>query len=316
MPKQPVQHLMSRGAFTLIEVLISTSLCLVIASAAASCYFKVVSLVRRTEARVAMHADAQSVYGSLHRVFCATEQHCAMVFQSTQSDGSGSATDPGSWRVIFMHGKENNEDWQWANQSQNDNADLVWETWTWRAGSQSLLSATSTPRRTCYLSSSFAPSGGVDFNNTTFSYLPQPRRYLSPTLPEVTLDDNILFPGPATTYPIPSLANTQDYGDMQDLDNNLATVLSHVVASSLQMVAMDGSVLTLDDHSTATTVLQGVWMDGRLAAQLGQPQTFAGSDLALRPRLIRLCYSVNDPHSGLTQTFSFSFPMPGMSGPP
>jgi len=313
----------SPSGFTLVEVMVSMTLCVILAMAGTTAYFKVLRLVNRAEARIAMHASAQVLYGTLHRQCCVADQHCAMVLESVAGDGTGSSSDAGSWTLIFMHGKESNEDWQWGLQSQGMNEDLVWEKWKWTAGNQTLWNATSSTQRGGNMSVSFIPSGTVDFGNSNFLYLPTPRRSLSATMPEYTLNDNILFPATTSaTYPMVSLGCPNDYGDMQDLDNRLAAALTHVTACSLEVVEMNGTKLDVNDTATTTTVLQGAWMDGRYSANVTDPQYFANavnfakSDLAQRPRLIRFQYTVTDAATQLSQTFSFSFPMPAMSGPP
>jgi len=133
-----------------------------------------------------------------------------------------------------------------------------------------------------------------------------------------TLNDNLLFPvDPA--QPTASRAGSGDYGDAQDLTNRLGLVLTHVAQLAWQLVAVDGSVITCDDSSSATVVRNGVWLDGRLAPSLSTPVTpavVAASDLATRPRLVRLRYTVSDPVSARSQVFSLSFATPGCAGIP
>ena len=120
-----------------------------------------------------------------------------------------------------------------------------------------------------------------------------------------------------------SLADLSDIGDYTDLQRQLEPVVERVLspapgtdpAFTLQVVAHDGTVTTVDDSAATTTVLQGVWLDGRLAPLVTAPQVFATSDAAKRPKLVRIRFMLRDPKADFYQTFSFSFALPGMAPP-
>jgi prepilin-type N-terminal cleavage/methylation domain-containing protein len=305
----------ARRGFTLIEVLVSVTLCTTMSVMCIISYQRMSAVIHRAEVRVARHSDAQTIFGNLHRSLSSMEQHCAFVVSSIAASAPGVVPATGVVSVTFMRGKENNEDWQWALQNQPYNSDLLWETWTWHQADQTLYTASSSPRRSFQVPQVFKPSGNTDFSSSIFNYLPQPRRYLDPVHPEWTLNDNMLFPADPTTSAT-SVAGGGDLGDWQDLQNQYLAALTNVSDCALQVVNFDGSVLPIDDTQTTTVVRNGAWMDGRIGPTLATPVPFASSDLALRPRILRLRYTITEPGNGGSQTFAFSFALPGMAPPP
>ena len=312
------------GGFTLIELLVSTTIAMMMASVAVAAFLQTRNAVNRAEARLAMHVSAQTLYTHFQRVFSGLMQSCAVVLTSTRrtTDPGTGATIPGAVSLTFMRGKESIDDWRFsAKNGIRYNSDLLWERWEWNGAKGIISSAVNQPTRAFQVNKSFVPwtASGADYAWNSFRNLPQPRRWLDPVEPFKTLDDNVYFPTPAT--PSVSLADVDDIGDYTDLKRDLTPVVDRIVspapdtapAFALQVVAHDGTVTTVDDATTATTVLQGAWLDGRLAATVGAPQVFAGSDAAKRPKLIRVRFTMGDARTTLTQTFSFSFALPGMA---
>lgn len=281
--------------------MISSTIALAMAGLAVMALLQIRSAVNRAEARLAMHDSVRSIYVHMQSVFAAVQQSCALVTSSTAKN-SGVNPDPGEVTLIFMHGKESSEDWRWGlggklNQV-SSRSDLTWERWTWRRATRTLYWASSTPLRRF-------TSGGLSYEN-----LPQPRRTLGGSL--ATLDDNRIFK-------LSTVAG--DFGDGTDLEANLVPALANVSEFGIQTVAHDGTVLTVEDGSTTMTERPGVWLDGRVAAlgDLPSDADFTNASVsgaAKRPRLVRIRFVVLDPRIGLTQTFSFSFALPGMTGTP
>lgn len=322
------------AGFSLIEVLISSALAMAMAALAVQAFLQIRKAIDRAEARIAMHASAQSIYIALRNSLASAQQSCAVVAIATQSDGTGKATDPGELSLTFMRAKENAEDYAtWR----VPNSHLVWERWSWKRGTRTISAATSrtvarssseAAVREFTIASTFIPDAGsgVSFKDKTFRNLPQPRRYLTPADPtaafdpakpgQSTLDDNIYFPS-ATDRRV-SQVSPEDIGDYTDLNRASMPVLDQVSDLSLQIVPHDESLSATDvsDASTATTVWQGVWLDGRLAPTLDAAQVFAGSDASKRPKLLRLRFTMTDEVRGISQTFSFSFAWPGLAPPP
>lgn len=165
-----------------------------------------------------------------------------------------------------------------------------------------------------------------------------------PPAPQVgRLDDNLWFPDPANTAKsllrIGADPDPNDVGDFTDLQAaTRAPSFRNVTDWAFQILKHDESLdavqsVTLSDGTTVVvpeiftedgslrrTVLQGVWPDGRLGsgvsrnlAALGPTQDLVGSDLASRPRLLRLRFTLTEPTSGVSQAFTFSFSWPGLA---
>lgn len=294
----------TRGGFTLIELLISMGISMVLAGLTTTAFLHIRSAVNRAEARLTMHASAQALYTHWHRSFSSLAPNCAVLVQSTAT--SGPAT--GEVSITFMRGKESTEDFNWW-VTRLGNSDLLWEQWTWKRGDKMLYSSVNRPVRSYTITKPFTLAG-ADYKDRKFESIPQPRRWLDPANPTATLDDNIYFPDPGV--PGGSLANPQDMGDYTDLLRERRPALDQVTDFAIQMVAQDGTTDTISDGTTTTLVRQGVWNDGRLATPLTAAQNFVGSDVAKRPRVVRLRFTLTEQRSKLTQTFAFSFALPGM----
>lgn len=363
-------------AFTLIELMISTAIAMLIAGLVTTTFLETRKAINRAEARLAMHAQAQTIFHALHRSFTSLQQTCAMVALSRQAGGSPEA---GQVDLIFMRAKENRNDF-WQEGDCLSQSQLAWEEWRWLASTRTLYAATSSAvgekadsrrRRRFTLGSSFIPAGsGVDYNGRTFINQAKPRRWLDPANPLATLDDNLWFPGvhatPAQVPPwsdltprqwIPSLAPTdKDEGDYGDLQSNLAIECTGVTDFALEFVLHDPAVtMPVPSPLTATSrpgprppgqvaidaryddqvVWQGVWLDGRMGLTLDPngPLTdgsappmgwddrtayanFHRTDAALRPRLVRVAFTLTDAAKGLSQDFSFSFALPALAPQP
>jgi prepilin-type N-terminal cleavage/methylation domain-containing protein len=328
----------ARGAgfssgFTLTELLVSMAIAMVMAALASTSFLQVRAAMNRAQARLTMHAAAQTVFTTLHQQFLSTQQSCAFVITTTRSGGT---PEDGQVRLIFMRGKQDTKDFDWYADKLGD-SDLLWCEWVWRRASGTLSTADNQPLRDYRVQDSELPSpfapGGQSYDQVRFTAVPQPRRRLDPLQPTTTLDDDIYFPKPGT---VPagesdpravSLASVDDVGDFSDLQRRLTPVLTQVSDFAIEVVAHDGSLAAYDDGATATSVRQGVWPDGRLTPLLDPtPATrptpaqlaaqFAASDAAKRPKLVRLRFTITDRRLKLSQVFSFSFALPGMLPPP
>jgi prepilin-type N-terminal cleavage/methylation domain-containing protein len=314
----------SRG-FTLIELLVSTALASLLTAVCITAFQQGRANIERSEARVRMHANAQGLYMYMQRSVSSLMQDCALVSSTTKSSGPGT----GDITLVFMKGKEDENDWLWQAQTTIMNSDLQWEVWRWRAATQNLSIGTSSNQLVFQIQKSYKPNGKDDYNGQQFLNLDAPRRTLSATNPWADLDSDIYFPTPGTT--VSAVCPGQDVGDWTDLCQNMKTVLTHVSDFSLQIVRFDGTVDTVDDTTTTLNERDGVWLDGRIAtataaalapnyqSPLFYPDTstfFPGSAITLRPRILRVRFTLTDPPTGASQTFSFSFAMPGLAGAP
>lgn len=285
-----------RCAFTLIEVLVAMALAMLLMGMSLEAFFQIRQLVKRTEARMAMYQSAQVIYTKLYQSLGAAMQHCAFVVLS----------DANGIQLIYMRGKEDVGDWRLWERTRI-NTDLVWEGWRWSKLTAILSQGSSRPQRS------------FSYRGQAYDALPQPRRFLDPVDPLSTLDDNRYFPHAVTAVP-------GDYGDYSDLTDQLVPVLGQVSDLTIQIVAQDGTIDTVSTAAPAapvTLVRQGVWMDGRVGPALSATPTaamYATSEIAKRPKIVRVLFtltdSATDPRADLTQTFSFSFALPGLAAAP
>jgi hypothetical protein len=326
-PAPGPRHPRGSFAFTLIELLVSTALASLLTAVCISAFQQGRANIERAESRVRMHANAQTLYAFMEHSLSSLMQDTAIVTASTQSTGPGT----GDVTLLFMHGKEDELDWMWLQQQTWQNSDHEWEVWQWSAATQNLSVGTSSFNRYFALPSSgtpfsFKPNGPDDYAGQGFLNLDQPRRTLSATNPWLDLDSNVYFPSPGSTV---SLASIGDVGDWTDLNTNLAPVLTHVSDFSYQLVLGDSTFTTIDDTTTTLHEIDGSWLDGRIdtataaaAAPNYQfpllfPDTrtyFPTSAIAHRPRLLRVRFTLTDPVVAVSQTFSFSFALPGLAG--
>jgi len=315
----------NRPGFTMIELLVSIALATVLTAVCISAFQQGVANIKRTEAKVRMHANAQTVYAYMEHSLSSLMQDTAIVTASTQSTGPGT----GDVTLIFMHGKEDETDWIWLLGQTYQNSDLQWEIWKWTAATQQLSVGTSSNNRCFTVTSSFKPDGYNDYLNQTFLNVDQPRRTLSATNPYLDLDSNVYFPTSATPGATVSAASTGDIGDWTDLNTNRLPVLTSVSDFAFQLVDCDATYTTIDDTATTLNEIDGCWLDGRIATATASaaapnyqfpvmyPDTqtyFPQSAFAHRPRLLRVRFTLTDAASAASQTFSFSFALPGLSG--
>lgn len=331
------------SAFTLIELLVCTGIAMAIAAVALSAFTQVRSAIARSEALLGLHQEALTIYTTLEAAFASAQQSCAVVVDQ----------EPGRVALIFMRSKEQKDDYPSfldgntsVGNRLNYSTQLVWEMWEWRRSTASIHAACNRPMQKNlfkYGARTFTPpavfANGQDYRNRTFWTFPQPRRYLDPNDPLggpspapdpliSRLDDNIWFPDPAapdqSLVRIGTTPHPGDIGDYTDLKRaTTAPAFRNVTDWSFQIIKHDDSLAPLlvkEDGTTSHTVLQGVWLDGRLGtggdrslAELGPVQDPVGSDLAHRPRLLRLRFTLTEPDSGVSQSFFFAFSWPGLA---
>jgi prepilin-type N-terminal cleavage/methylation domain-containing protein len=319
------------GGFTLLELMISTAIAVAIATMMSTAFFQTRTAITRAQARLALADEARAIYMALAASITSAQQSCAVVAIAVQRNGAA-APDPGTVSLIFMRGNDDKDNF---GATSYDSSQIVWEEWQWRRATGTIHAGTNRAiqddARQFSVASTFRPNGGVDYKGKAFVNVPQPRRQLDPADPVGSpvlagpaasrLDDNQWFPDPAN--PGQSLVSIEDLGDYGDLQKAIAApAFDRVTDFAFQIASHDESlpIVAVDDSIAATTVWQGVWLDGRLGAgadrtnaTLAPPQVFPGSDGARRPKLLRLRFTLVEPRSKVTQTFSFSFAWPGMA---
>jgi hypothetical protein len=292
----------SDGGFSLIEVLVSTAIAMAMTTLAVVVYLQMRQIMGRYEALTTMNDQAQALYSALYRDFQAAMPSCGFCV----------LTSAGSVDLIMMRGKEDSYDFD-PNESVQK-SDLVWDQWHF-AGT-TLSHALSSPSRSFAPSSTGMQIGGQTYGGgVSFLNLPQPRRWLDPTTPTATLDDNIYFPSAPPAGP--SLASSNDVGDFGDLRANLMPVAAGISGLTLQLVFHDGTTQTFNaSGSTGQGVYPGVWMDGRLGARNSDPPSYVQSPIIHRPEMVRILFSLSAPNLTASQSYSFSFPLPALGTGP
>lgn len=296
-------------AFTLIEILVSTALAMTMAAIAIDAFHRITQMVNRSQARLALYTTAQRLFDTLHRDLAALQQSCAIVAGCGFAPGG---LDDGNVRLIFMRGKEDNDDFGLTDTSALY-SDLVWQQVVWNRATRTLHLATSSGNRT-YVLGAFTP-GGINYSGRRVETVAQPRRTLDAGDPigsaTAGLDDNVVFPS-ASDHRI-SAAHRDDIGDFTDLERNLIPFATSVGDLSWEIVSHDGTGTVIDDSAVATHVFPGVWLDGRMASTLDAVPAYASSPVPRRPRLLRLRLTLVDDATRTTCTFAFSFQLPGVS---
>jgi hypothetical protein len=193
---------------------------------------------------------------------------------------------------------------------------MVWTQWRWDRASQTISAGKCANYRSFTNQTSWVPSSGPssdDFNGSTFFTTPQPRRVLDAFQPWTTLDDNFWRVDAAKR-------DANDVGDGTDLRNQTKPAIRQVSDCQLELVMADGSSQAYDGGSARTDVFNGIPMDGvitTLPSGDSVDNRFKASEIARRPRLARLRFTLTDARADLHQDFSMSVALPGvLPGPP
>jgi prepilin-type N-terminal cleavage/methylation domain-containing protein len=325
-------------AFTLIELLISVGISAALAAAAATSFVQIRAMVQRRDVLLGMHRSSEVLHQQLAQRLSQVMQQGAFVVDASAVVRSGSAKP--TVRMLYLRGKESTNDWAVNFPSGTDgewfreNTDLYWELWEYRPEEQALYSACSSRQRSFTISAAFG-APGASLTGQAFSILPRPRRSLADPAWWVTLDDNRLFPNAAT--PSVSDAHADDIGDWTELQRKLRPVVSGLSEFSVAIEAhRPAAATTAGDPlysarwdpvsktassagSAAPLILEGIRQDGQVADASGRSPdtvgwTWADTAAAKRPRIVRLRWTHYDGQSGISQTFSHSFVLPGSTG--
>ncbi len=332
---------MSRArAFTLIELLVSVGICTALAAAAATAFVQIRTMVQRRDVLLGMHRSAETLHQQLTQRLSQTMQQGAFVVDASNVVRGG-VSQP-TVRLLYLRGKEQVNDWgvhfaggtfssgAWF----RENTDLYWELWEYRPEEQALYSACSSRQRSFTITAAFG-APGANLTGQAFSILPRPRRTLASPAWWVTLDDNRLFPN--ATTPSLSDAHPDDIGDWTELQRGLRPVVTGLSEFAIAVEAQRPAAAAISGDplfraswdlatrtasstgSSAALVLGGIRQDGQVPDLVGRkPDTtgwvWADSAAARRPRLLRLRWTHADAQTGIRQTFSHSFVMPGTTG--
>jgi prepilin-type N-terminal cleavage/methylation domain-containing protein len=313
-----------RRAFTLIELMVSIALSMLLVGGAWTMFSQVQRLAKRTQARLQLHATAKSIYESLRRDLTAMQQDCALWLRSPGP--SGGAT--GGIDLVFMTAVADDQGFRLAgNAVSGDNfiettTDLVWCRWSWTGVAPSgstepwlygrLLYARNAGSRD-YRRRQFdtvTPStGGVTYPILGYykygtPYNPQPRRMTAGD-DVMGLDDN--------RWSFNERAGL-NIGDWSDLTERLAPVQGVVTACAIELVQNGSDAggaplrVTADGGSPLAFCARGVRLDGLTEAATG---ISTRDEIAQRPSILRIAFTLQDPVTAVSQDFSFSIALPG-----
>jgi type II secretory pathway pseudopilin PulG len=299
----------ARG-FTIVEVLVSITICLALCGLATSIFFQVRAIMRRTQARLELHNNARFLFESMRRDLMAMEQEGAFYIESTIDQHPelpvGDPRHTGEVRLTFLRGRVDNQDFNPDDDGGGSpRSDLVWTQWKFDQHITAICTASSSRARWWRNWSSWIDGAGHNFGQVNqwraghlYMGMPQPRRVAGPDA-ATTLDDGRF-----------DKAYDGEPGDYKDLTGNLGPVARNVTAFALEAVLADGRVVAADVGSTKATALDGEFVDGRVPT--GGP---ARQPHRHRPRLVRVRFDLTDADTRLTQTFSFTF-QPSTALPP
>lgn len=300
-PRSEVRgHGASARAFTLIEILVSTALILVLVTAATVAFNQAITMMRRIQAVKTLDAQAKALFDRLHRSFSALHPGAAVWLRAR--------TSPATVELLFMRGKEENDDFLDPFNTGHPTTDYVWSLWRWTRKREVLEGSSSSPYR------SFAMEGRHPWWNKTwkdgeygsrfyhFGMVPELRRsaWHAPSA--------AFAPAPILDADAWGTGLGRDIGDYKDLEWRLTPALTACRDLTCELVLADGSTVTADGAADLDWGASGAFVDGGVAGRI-QAAT------ATRPCLVRLRFTLDDAATGATSTYCFSFATPGFVKP-
>lgn len=297
--------------FTLVEVMVSVAICMALSGLGIVMFRRLQLFVVRTESRIAMHRTAQSVFESMS-IDTAMLMNAGAVFLESHGNAGG----PGTLRLVFLRSKMDDYDFSVTGNVGSDlqaYCDTGWAQWVWDAGTGKLYRGYYGSYRSWQVPGAWTV-GGVDYNGQSFGLFPQQRRVGG----SATASDAALVPAILSSAPpaIDSVAAARlsdnrfgcpiapgDIGDWGYLQQATLPVASGIRDFAMEVVYADGSTASLDGSQTVNRVSDGIPVDGHDPTNTSQAW--------VRPQLLRLRFTMRDNILDFSQSFSFSFPLPG-----
>lgn len=306
--------------FTLVEILVAVTLSMLMVGVAWNLFSQTQRVARRAQARLQLHAAAKSVFETLRRELLAMQHHCAFWLQTRSSPA-----DQAGVELVFMTAAMDEGGYQmkdsWANVSV---ADLVWTRWRWDASTRRLLAARNLTQRTWPIDQSVdgvaakpgLPSETLRNDIPKALFWPQPRRFTAGDA-LTGLDDNRLQ---LSTAGGAAVGTGRNLGDWSDLQQRLAPVCLGVQSFNIEVVlaGRDASGALRTRHADGTFddsfCAHGIRMDGVASSNVTPAlPAIAGfaDEMAERPALLRISFTLRDAPADVTIPFSFSVALPG-----
>jgi hypothetical protein len=273
---------------TLIEILISSVLVAIVLSTATTAFVQMRTLTRRIESRQRLHNSARILYERMTwEMSCLMQGSAFFVVNRAAAAGA-----PGSVELVFLRGKLDNLDFTLDSNYggfANCLTDQLWTRWYWDGSRKQVALSANAPARG-FTADKDWKAGTYNYKDRSFRNLPTPQRVIIGGSPADTLDADAYGTGA-----------TGDIGDYRDLLDRAVPITVNCSDFTVEVVAQDGGTYTTSAAADSSYLANGQFVDGR-----------GGPDLARRPRLVRLRFTLAEPGTGISETFSFSFQPPAL----
>jgi prepilin-type N-terminal cleavage/methylation domain-containing protein len=297
-----------RAAFTLVELLVSIVLIALITTAAITATSRMLTMTRRLQALQTMDASAKTLYEKLSGEVAAMHP-CAAVWLTSE-------TSTKSVELVFMHAKRSPRDYYDTKSLNNMGfTDLLWTRWHWSASTETLMVSASRPGRWTRILADQVRNywkipggsrmGSVRFSSTLGSEagLPYYSSFLS--VPKLVRETGTAT-SPSSPKDILNANSWQsgeqsDIGDYDDLLLGARPLLYDCSGLCIEFSNRDGATKLADGNSVLAWAAAGDHVDAR-----DQP------GLDDRPCIVRIRFTLTDPKTQATRTYSFSCPTPGI----
>lgn len=320
-----------RPGMTLVELLVAVALGMAIIAMAWTAFVRAGTSTTRATARVDLHATAavcreylNDDLGNLAPTIAFFARSTPQV-AATDPDGTPIRTD--TVELLFMRtvtrlGSETTGD-----TGQQCKSEFRWVRWrfvrTWRQSGGAwlpvagrLYRSASTPAREFTTLATWTPPAPLvdpipanlpwtDYKGARFLNLPRPLRDASQGI--ASLDNNRYGIADAVVDHRGSAMG--DIGDLQDLDlpANDRLVTARVRDLAIGWVDAGGSQVAVTSSAAADRRIDGLYLD--ITGPAHNPYL---SEIARRPRVVRVAFNLDDPAAGVSQDFCFSIATPGL----
>lgn len=315
-----------RPAMTLIELLVAVALGMLVVGLAWTAFLRAGASTARATARVDLHASAAVVREFLQRdVGCMSPT--VACFVRSLPGAVGGATRRDTVELLFMRMVDRLTSETAGTSREQHKSELTWVRWRfvrawsqdgagWKPAGGALYRSSSTPAREfATLATWTTPASLQDpiANSAPWSHyggrlwlnLPRPIRDAAHGVD--ALDGNRY--GVAPAHIGTARGDMTDIGDLADLDRegNERLVSSRIRDLALGWVDAGGSAHQVLSSAAADHRIDGLHMD--VTGPAGNAYL---AQIARRPRVVRIAFSMQDEASGVVQDFSFSAAAPGM----
>lgn len=321
-----------RSGMTLIELLISVALGMLMMTLAWSAFAKSKAAAARTTARVELHQSASVYREFLQRDFANLAPALAFFARSTpQVAVGGDKVD--TIEVVCMrtiHPLRTQFSESITEQFMEDHHWVRWRfkrTWrqvdgVWKVVAHALYRSRSTGTRRWYVNRDIIPAGScwdeassktksnVSDDGSGLLYLNMARPLRDASGGIASLDFNHYNTPDAKVLVVYS-GNMKDIGDLTDLDNNEELSSNRVRDFVIGWMDAGGNQVTITSATAATYNIDGLYMD-----VVGPVGNNYRTQLARRPRVIRIALNLANDTETVSQDFTFSIAAPGLTPQP